>query len=145
LLGQLPSRYAIDAVAAHLRGRAFLHALLTTGAMTMDAIGYLIVLLAVGVTAAVMARPAARRGVGTTDSKIADRREAADVLDDDLWGNCSQCRGWFALDMTGAQGWDCPDCRGEPREILNRRLQPLPAFTRKPLDLPGRQPPGSAT
>jgi hypothetical protein len=110
----------------------------------MDATGYLIVVLAVGVTAAVLARPAARRGVGTTDSTIADRREAADVLDDDLWGNCSQCRRWFALDMADAQGWDCPACRGEPREIVNRRLQPLAPLARKPVDLPGRQPPGSA-
>lgn len=57
----------------------------------MDVIGYLIVLSAVGLAAAVMAVPAARRRAATTDSDTANKREAQ-VRDADLWGNCSPCR-----------------------------------------------------
>lgn len=91
----------------------------------MDVIGYLIVLSAVGLAAAVMAGPAAQRAA-TTDSDTASKREAQ-VRDADLWGNCSPCRRWFALDMAAGSSWDCPGCQCEPKQIVNRRLQPLPA------------------
>ncbi len=92
----------------------------------MDVIGYLIVLSAVGLAAAVMAVPAARRRAATIDSDTANKREAQ-VRDADLWGNCSPCRRWFALDMAAGSSWDCPGCQCEPKQIVNRRLQPLSA------------------
>jgi hypothetical protein len=106
----------------------------------MDPIGYLIAVGAVAATAALMLGPTARRV-----SSASDRRQD-ETPDADLWGSCSQCHLWFALDMAVDASWECPGCQRETSQIVNRRLQQLPAVAEASQEPPRIEEwPGSAS